>query len=160
MAKFVTFVCGYLGCILLVLFVKPALAQQVPTGQSAMPTQELAPYMRELQVLTHKLSLSVAHANFELANFYVYESLEQLETIKEAVPEYRGIAVAYFIDRLMTPEYEKLRQMLDKNNEPGAAAAMKSLVDSCNQCHQTTKHGFIRILDRGDFNPFNQDFTP
>lgn len=145
------------------------------TGQDAAPATpaggdvpvELAPYMGELQRLTHKLSLSIAHSNGELAKFYLYESLEALREIQEEVPEYRGLPIAFLVDRLARPRYEELKSALqeaaDGDANPGApdlAAAMAGVVESCNQCHVATQHGFIKITNETRTNPFNQDFAP
>ena len=125
---------------------------------------ELAPYMGGLQVLTHKLSLSIANENYPLASFYLYESLEALEEIKETVPEYRGLPIALLIDKLTTPTLEKLKEAIQRDSKSGGSAhspdALAAVVNSCNQCHVATQHGFIKITDRRDFNPFNQDFKP
>ena len=67
---------------------------------------ELAPYMAALQQLTHKLSLSIEHDNAQLAGFYLHESEELLEEIREAVPEYDGFPIALQIEQIATPAYE------------------------------------------------------
>lgn len=128
---------------------------------------ELAPYMGELQRLTHKLSLSIAHDNHRLAEFYLYESLELLEDIKTDVPEYRGQPVALLIDRISTPLYRELEKAIKadrmasggKSNER-SRAALTGVLNSCNECHVATQHGFIKITDQSGVNPFNQDFKP
>jgi len=107
-------------------------------GQSTIATTdaddnhpaELAPLMGELQRLTHKLSLSIAHSNYRLAAFYLHECLEAL------------------VGDPKTVDKESLK------------TAFADLIDSCNQCHQTTQHGFIKITDFSNNNPFNQDFSP
>lgn len=141
-----------------------AVGPAVAAPAKAPVAVELAPYMSELQTLTHKLSLSVAHGNGELADFYLYESLELLEEVKEQVPEYRGLPVALLIDRMLTPSYQRLGGALESGLTPATqgdtATALGAVISSCNACHQATRHGFIRIIDRGDFNPFNQDFRP
>lgn len=121
---------------------------------------ELAPFMSNLAKLTHKLSLSVGYNNPELADFYLYESLELLEEIKETVPEYRGLPIAMLIDRLVTPNYNSLQSAIADADHEKMTNELNKLIDSCNQCHQTTQHGFIKITPRTDFNPFNQDFRP
>ncbi|MGK0185529.1 MAG: hypothetical protein ACI9R3_001307 [Verrucomicrobiales bacterium] len=139
---------------------------EVVTPQSEKDEQfvELAPYMGELQRLTHKLSLSVANANYPLASFYLYESLESLEDIKTEVPEYRGLPVALLVDQLSSPQYEQLKKALAADEKEGkltrSAAALAAVINSCNLCHEATQHGFIKIVDLSDVNPFNQDFKP
>lgn len=136
------------------------------TGQEPEPDPlvELAPYMGELQRLTHKLSLSVANGNTPLASFYLYESLETLEDIKVEVPEYRGLPIALLVDQLSTPKYEELKRAIaaDEKEEEmkHTPAALNAVISSCNQCHSATQHGFIKITNGSEVNPFNQDFKP
>lgn len=144
--------------------------QEAGAGAATESPVELAPYMDGLQRLTHKLSLSIGSRNYPLASFYLYESLESLEDIKENVPEYRGQPVALLIDRLIAPQFDKLREAIradaadsgvaDETGGARASSALTAVIDSCNQCHTATQHGFIKITDRRDFNPFNQDFKP
>lgn len=125
---------------------------------------ELAPYMGELQRLTHKLSLSVAAGHRELASFYAYESIELLRETQREVPEYEGHPVALLIDRLAIPRIEALQAGLEGPAEGGGATvietALAGVIDGCNECHRSTGHGFIRITTGSGVNPFNQDFTP
>ena len=122
---------------------------------------ELAPYMAELQVLTHKLSLSVGAGNRELARFYGYESRQLLGEIQRDVPEYRRQPIAVLIDRMSFPALDRLDAALADDGEAGAARrALDGVVASCNQCHRQTLHGFIRITVETERNPFNQDFRP
>ena len=120
--------------------------------------------MGELQRLTHKLSLAIANANYRLAEFYLYESLASMNDIKERVPEYRGFPIALLIDQISVAKYDKLRDALRESrtsrDNKQAVAALDEVIDSCNQCHATTRTDFIKIINRGDFNPFNQDFSP
>jgi len=127
---------------------------------------ELAPYMGQLERLTQKLGLSIKHSNHGLAEFYLYESLEAFLDIKKEVPEYRGHAIALLVERLSEPHYKLLEEAIKKDKAAGdksnthATAAFKGVINSCNQCHAVTQHGFIKITETSEVNPFNQDFRP
>ena len=121
---------------------------------------ELAPYMGSLQTLAHKLSLSVAARNAELAAFYGYESIEALKTIQEEVPEYRGQPIAVLIDRMALGAAQEVVNAAQAGDIPRLQTAQAAFIRSCNACHATTQHGFIRITDDASENPFNQDFRP
>ncbi len=125
---------------------------------------ELAPYMGELQRLTHKLALSVAAGNGALAAFYAYESIEKLKEIQSDVPEYDGQPIALLIDRHGLPPtlaFAKLaKQTPPGGNQLELERAMNQLIDACNTCHAATLHEFIKITPGTGVNPFNQDFTP
>ena len=130
----------------------------VPLADEA-PQAELAGYMSQLQIYTHKLSLSIDASNSELAAFYMHESVALLEDIQASVPEYEGIPVAVFVDRFGLPPYARLRGALldSKDNAQAWSAAMDSIIDGCNTCHASSQHGFIRI-ERNPANPFMQNF--
>jgi hypothetical protein len=124
---------------------------------------ELAPYMGEIQRLTHKLALSVAQSNYALADFYLRESLEAWTAIREHVPEYRGYSIALLVDQIIIPRYDGLESALEQgrrsaDDRSGATKALEDVIAGCNHCHAVTHHGFIKITDGSDFNPFNQDF--
>ncbi len=133
----------------------------LPNGPAQI---ELAPLMGELQRLTHKLSLSVAAGNRELARFYSYESIALLRDIQRQVPEYEGQPIALLIDRLAMPWVEALKAALESSSgiveSPEVKGALRGIVESCNECHRSTQHGFIRINTGTGVNPFNQDFAP
>jgi hypothetical protein len=157
---------GLVAAFLLSALPLPAIAQQEESVDADSPvgqTAELAPFMGELQRLTHKLSLSIAQANFELARFYLYESLESMNEMKRRVSVYRGFPIALLIEQISTPKYKILESALRSDRPSGvteAAAAMNEVIGSCNQCHQATGYGFIKIKNQGHNNPFNQDFAP
>ena len=147
-----------LGASLVLTFGALCQAEESP------PVKELAPFMGELQRLTHKLSLSAQAGNAELAGFYMYESIEVLKAIQEEVPEYRGLPIAVFVDRFGLPSYTGMQKLL--NDSKGGIldarhlmGAMNLVIENCNKCHDATQHGFIRITEARS-NPFNQVFNP
>jgi hypothetical protein len=126
------------------------------------PVAELAEYMTQLQVYTHKLSLSVAAANIPLAQFYIHESIAHLRRIQEVFPEYEQKPIALLIDRLSIEAYEPLNALLNAS-EAGAKEgefeqALEVILNACNACHVSCQTP-IRI-QRNDSNPYLQDFTP
>ncbi len=125
---------------------------------------ELAPLMGELQRLTHKLSLSVAAGNRELARFYTYESIALLRAIQRQVPEYDGQPIALLIDLLAMPRVEALKAALESTSgiveSSEVKGALTGMIENCNECHRSTLHGFISINMGTRVNPFNQDFAP
>lgn len=140
-----------------------ALASDLPPSAEPLalekPQAELAGYMSQLQIYTHKLSLSVDAGNVELASFYMHESMALLEEIQTDAPEYEGIPVAVFVDRMGLPPYAQLREALRTEAFDAEAldVAMDGVVDGCNVCHNASQHGFIRIK-RNSANPFMQSF--
>ena len=127
----------------------------------AQADEELATYMSQLQVLTHKLNLSINANNVRLTHFYLHESMAKLEEIQNDVPEYEDLPIAVYLDRYGYPAYEDLKRTLknEVSSEDQLHASMNKIIDGCNQCHKATKMGFIHITP-STHNPFNQIFKP
>lgn len=122
---------------------------------------ELALLMGTLQTLTHKLALSADAGNAPLAAFYLHESMEQLRTIQHEAPEYENLPIAVLVERLALPAYSDLEKAVAAQPEAGREALLAGLdrvIQSCNECHGATQHGFIRIIRGTEINPFNQSF--
>ncbi|CAN5145311.1 hypothetical protein BH23VER1_BH23VER1_27400 [soil metagenome] len=154
------------GISLLILPPSTSVGQSDETEGDEELLVELAPYMGQLQTLTHKLALSIENSNHRLAEFYLYESLEALEEIKTEVPEYRGHPIALLVDQLATPTYQALATAIAEDKTQSsltnqrATAGFAAVVESCNSCHAITKHEFIKIPPSPSTNPFLQDFKP
>ena len=119
--------------------------------------------MAELQVLTHKLGLSIEAKNRPLIRFYLHESLVLTEELQETMPEYEGIPVALYMDRMALPAYKALRKKYDAYQQAPQYfehinTAYDSLIATCNACHASSNHDYIRIK-RNTFNPYLQDFS-
>ena len=78
----------------------------------ARPGPELAPFMSELEQLTHKLQLAELANHRELVEFYLYESREVAKQIVSEVPGYGGHAIAILVDRMLEPAYARLEAVL------------------------------------------------
>lgn len=151
-----------------------ALLQSQTTTEKPQPAARLAPLLEEeaapelallmgdLQRLTHKMALSAHEGNAPLAGFYLHESLEQLKAIQAEAPEYERLPIALLIDRLALPSYEPFKAALTEQplNHDRLMSTLDGIIQSCNACHATTEHGFIRITRGTEVNPFNQSFKP
>lgn len=125
--------------------------------------KELAAYMADLQVLTHKLGLSIEAKNRPLVRFYLHESLVLIEEIQETLPEYEGTPVALYMDRMALPTYKLVREKYDAPQESPKYfehldTAYDGLIATCNACHVSSSHDYLRIK-RNSHNPYLQDFS-
>lgn len=120
---------------------------------------ELAVVMGQLQTHTHKYALSVQAENHELASFYLHEMEESAETIAEEVPTYEGYDIAELIGQYLEPQIESNEEALENNDWEQVREQTIKLVDSCNSCHGASDHGFVKITNGFENNPFNQDFS-
>lgn len=148
-------------CQILLALCLFSLLPAAPAQPAADPeAPELALLMGELQRLTHKLALSAAAGNAELAGFYLHESKEQLHKIQRLAPEYENLPVAVLIDRMAHPSYAALQEAIAAKDKARMLAGVEVVVQSCNACHAMTQHGFIRITPGTEINPYNQNFAP
>jgi len=134
-------------------------------GEGAAPEKapsdaELAVHMADLQRWTHKTTLALDARNPALADFYLHELEETLETIQEEAPTYEGHPVGELTDQLLVPRVEALDQALDERAWSSVDERVNALAHSCNQCHSQTDHGFIRIDLEDVPNSYTQDFSP
>ena len=124
----------------------------------ALPEPELAGFMADLQHHTHKLDLSIAAENPELAAFYLHEVEEVAEQVVRLFPLHDGAAVAPLVRSLLLPRLGALRGAIDASRWDDARRGLGDLVAGCNACHAAAGHGFIRV-EVTDANPFNQSFA-
>jgi tetrahydromethanopterin S-methyltransferase subunit G len=120
---------------------------------------ELAQYMARLQRWTHKTALSVQAQNPELSEFYLHEMEESIETIRTEVPRYEGHEIGRLMTDQLGPSVEALDQAVEARDWSVIEARLQDLERSCNQCHESTEHGFVRIDLEDVPNPYTQDFS-
>lgn len=130
------------------------------TAESPDEDPELALYMARLQRWTHKTTLALQARNPTLADFYLHEMEESIETIQTEVPTYEGYAVADRTEEILVPTVEALNGALDERDWEVVDNRLSSLAQSCNQCHQVTDHAFVRVNLEDVPNPYPQDFSP
>ncbi len=112
--------------------------------------------MSALQYFTHKTSLAIDAENAPLAEFYSHELEEILEKLA-TVSSYHGQPIAKLTEALLHPSFERLEAAIKQQQWQQSSQALDTMIDSCNQCHQATQHGFIHI-ERQSHNPYFQIF--
>jgi len=115
----------------------------------------LATLMGRLQVYVQKLDLSVQNNNTQLIGFYLHELEESAEEIQDGIASYDGFPVGQLTGSKLMPQIEALEHAVE--NDADIESEMQALIDSCNECHEATDHGYIKI-NRMTSNPFNQSF--
>lgn len=129
-------------------------------AQAEEEEPELAMHMSRLQRWTHKLALAARAQNAPLADFYLHELTEQVETIRAEVPTYEGYAIADLTGTYLEPRLAPLDSALDQRRWQQVRRHMDQLAASCNKCHEATEHGFIHISMDSLANPYLQNFAP
>ncbi|WP_375581409.1 hypothetical protein ABWH96_10505 [Marivirga tractuosa] len=120
---------------------------------------ELAKAMTYMQRYSHKLYLAGSNENWELSEFYAHEIEETIEEIEKAKVVDEGYDISKLVGTMTNPSFEKVEQSIHDQDAKAFADSYKLLVQSCNACHQTTEHQFIKIEVPKNGNAFNQDFS-
>lgn len=138
----------------LITFIIPLLC--LPASASAENEGGLVNNMSDLQTWMHKTALSLDANNVKLVYFYTHELEETIEALED-VGEYKSYNIADLTKRMLVPEFEKFEEAVKAKKIEEANAQFKNLVGACNQCHEATGHGFIKIKRTAN-NPFMQGF--
>jgi len=121
---------------------------------------ELALHMSRLQRWMHKTALSVQAGNQRLAEFYLHETEETVETIQTKAPTYEGYDIKTLSDEYLTPSLASLDEAVEASDWPVAEERLQQVAASCNECHDATDHGFVHIQLDSLANPYAQSFSP
>jgi hypothetical protein len=117
---------------------------------------ELASLMGTMQKFAHKVALSLDAENKKLVGFYVHELEEVIEEVEE-VESYDGHKVGKLTEKLLVPALERFEDAYKSGDWVAANQQFDVMIKTCNQCHDTTDHGYIKI-ERSSVNPFMQSF--
>ena len=129
-------------------------------GEHGGEHAELALHMSRLQRWFHKTALSVEARNQRLADFYLHETEETVETIQTEVQVYEGYEIGRLTKEYLPSTLDSLGQAVHDANWPVADKRLRQLTTSCNQCHDATDHGFVKIQIDSLPNPYTQSFAP
>lgn len=128
------------------------------SGEQASGEAELARHMANLQRWTHKAALALEARNADLADFYLHEVEETVETVQAEAPTYEGYPVGELTEKLLVPAVASLDTALDRGEWPAVDRRVGGLQQACNECHRATDHGFVRIDLRDLPDPYAQRF--
>ncbi len=120
----------------------------------------LAHYMSWLQRYSNKAGFAILGKNKPLANFYVHEVEETLEDVAKYHAVHNGKPIAKFIKVMLKPSLETLEKSLKakKVNWKKAWTSYTTLIQNCNNCHQATGYGFLKLKPSAGTPPYNQVF--
>lgn len=134
------------------------LASQLalPVTVSAGGESGLIDKMGKLQYFTHKTGLSLKADNKELAAFYIHELEESIEDL-ETFGQYKKFDIGKMTKKVLLPEFNGLEKAFKSGNAESTWNAFNSMIKSCNTCHDSTNHGFVKIRFN-DQNTYMQSF--
>lgn len=135
---------------------KPAVSHTVKTEKEEI---ELVHYMNRIQQFHAKLYFAGMANNEELVEFYLHELEEEMEAIEKAGVVEDGINISELIRVFGLNQIKWLENEL-KNPEHDFKQAFETFTTSCNGCHQSSGHPYIKITVPSVSPVSNQDFSP
>jgi hypothetical protein len=125
-------------------------------SESEYPLLETMGYY---QRFSQKLWLAGGNKNWELADFYVHELHEVTEELIEAGVIHDGQNLSQLAEAIFEESLDKVDSAIDSQNQVLFRKSYEMFISSCNSCHSTTGHSFIRITVPNDSSIFNQKFS-
>ena len=114
--------------------------------------------MSYYQRFSHKLWLAGKNQNWELADFYTHELEEVTENLIEDDVIHDDYNLSSLSEQMFLPKIEKVEKAIRQKNEVLFLENYELMISSCNLCHTTTRHNFIRITIPKDSTVWNQSF--
>lgn len=134
-----------------------ALDAAAAAARADFPLGETMGY---LQRYAEKLWYAGESNNWELAHYYHDELAETAESVIAAKVEKDGIPVSIDMTDILPPALKSVGDAIAAKDETRFREAYGSMVKSCDACHETAKHPFIRItIPQNPPSAWNQDFT-
>ena len=141
------------------------------TPEAAVEPEELAHHMAYIQRYAEKLYFAGVNDYAPLAQFYVEELEETFEAVESGGYVEEGREVAELVQTVALPAVEGVERAVaaqalstGASGSAGARALFEAryagLVQACNSCHETTGHGYVRIVVPQASGFPNQDFRP
>ncbi|MEO9872294.1 hypothetical protein [Ekhidna sp.] len=110
------------------------------------------------QRFSHKLWLAGKNKNWDLADFYTHELEEVTERLIDGDVIHDDYNLSNLSEAILLPKIENLERTIRQKDEVLFLENYELMISSCNLCHNTTKHNFIKITIPNDSIGWNQEF--
>lgn len=141
--------------IICVLFVACTSKPEKPEVEEYPVLETMGYYQR----FSNKLWLAGTNQNWELADFYTHELEEVTENLIKGDVIHDDYNLSNLSEAMLLPKIEKVEEAIRQKDEVLFLDNYELMISSCNLCHNTTKHNFIKITIPNDSTIWNQDFT-
>lgn len=121
---------------------------------------ELGAAMGNMQRFTEKLYFAGQAGNWALADFYLHEINETTEAIIKAKVVDEGMPVGELMKGMLPPSIASVQEAIQTRDAAQFASRYDGLLTSCNACHASTRHAFVKIVVPKEPTYQNQDFSP
>jgi len=124
-------------------------------GDSEYPLLETMGYY---QRFSQKLWLAGKNENWELAEFYAHELQEVTEELIGSDVMHDGKNLSDLAEQIFEMNVKKVDGAINKRDGILFRENYELMIGSCNVCHTTTNHPFLKIIIPDNSSPFNQQF--
>jgi len=124
---------------------KKQLTDMNSSGEEEEGEYELAVVMSRMQIYFHKLWFAGKNENWELANFYTHELEESIEELIEHNVEDDGVNVSNLAKIMTETPFHNLEKSVKAGVLADFETSYQNMMQTCNQCHQASGHGFIQL---------------
>lgn len=111
------------------------------------------------QRFSHKLWLAGKNQNWKLADFYTHELEEVTEQLIDGNVIHDDYNLSNLSEAMLLPKIEKIEQAIRQKDDVLFLENYELMIASCNLCHNSTKHNFIKITVPNDSTVWNQEFN-
>ena len=134
---------------------------QIKTGSDEHYYEDVIPliyHMSFIQQYTTKLYFSGMEENWGLADIYAHELEEISEIIIDGNIVDDGVDVSNLMNSMLLPQIESVEEAIDAQDRRMFEERYQTLIQTCNQCHQASDYGLVKVTIP-ETNPFAQDFS-
>lgn len=121
---------------------------------------ELGAAMGNMQRFAEKLHFAGQAGNWALADFYLHEIDEVTEAIIKAKVVDEGVNVGELMKAMLPASIASVREAIQSRDRAQFATRYEGMLSSCNACHASSRHAFVKIVVPKAPTYQNQDFTP
>lgn len=147
-----------LGIVALAAIASAVLIVLSGSGEREEP--DLPMLMSQAQRYAEKLYLAGEAGNWPLAAFYVHELEEVAEDLRRSGSRKNDLDLGELAAELLLPAIHEVDRAIDVGPD-AFAPSYGRLVAACNQCHEATGYGFVRIQAPIQARPYpGQRFAP
>ncbi len=142
---------------------KEAMKQKLNDYESSLEEKqeeiEVADIMTKLQRHTNKLWYAGKAKNWELADFYVTELKEAMEEITEHNVKEEGVNISELMKMMGVKSLQPVDDAIKSQDFEAFKEKYNLLIQSCNDCHNSAKYGFVKISKPSATPLSNQEFS-
>lgn len=156
MNKVLTAICIFLVILSGFLWVK---VTNLENRVQELQEPSLYQSMTTMQAVVHKISYAIDNENEALLDFYIHELEEATEEIIKADLIYHNQPVGQLTETMLKPTIEELEDAVESGDWNRVQEKNQVMIQACNNCHTSTDYSEIVVTEKGELNPFNQDFS-